>query len=93
MNVFNCFLTAPRPTLGHSQRDSLTKPMLITTFELFWPEGHREPRNYVGSLSPTERLVGLKRELSNSYHNALSQYTIIRSTQPSIKKPNFDVFW
>ena len=25
---FNCYLTTPRPTLGHSQGDSLTKPML-----------------------------------------------------------------
>ena len=28
----NCYLAAPRPTLGHSQGDSLTNPMLITVF-------------------------------------------------------------
>ena len=27
---FNCYLAAPRLTLGHSQGDSLTNPMLIT---------------------------------------------------------------
>ena len=31
---FNCYLAAPWPTLGHSQRDSLTNPMLITAFYL-----------------------------------------------------------
>ena len=30
--VFNCYLAAPRPTLDHSQGDSLTIPMLITVF-------------------------------------------------------------
>ena len=50
-------LAAPQPTLGHSQGDSLTNPMLITAFELFRPEGHREPRNEVGSLSPAEYLL------------------------------------
>ena len=29
---FNCYLADPRPTLGHSQGDSLTNPMLITAF-------------------------------------------------------------
>ena len=29
---FNCYLAAPRPTLGHSQGGSLTNPMLITAF-------------------------------------------------------------
>ena len=28
----NCYLAAPRPTLGHSQGDSLTNLMLITDF-------------------------------------------------------------
>ena len=27
-----CYLAAPRPTLGHSQGDSLTNPKLITAF-------------------------------------------------------------
>ena len=29
---FNCYLAILRPTLGHSQGDSLTNPMLITVF-------------------------------------------------------------
>ena len=29
---FNCYLAAPRLTLGHSQEDSLSNPMLITAF-------------------------------------------------------------
>ena len=29
---FNCYLAVPRPTLGHSQGDSLTNSMLITAF-------------------------------------------------------------
>ena len=31
--------------------------MLITAFVQFLQEGHREPRNEVGSLSQAERLV------------------------------------
>ena len=57
---FNCYLAAPRPTLGRCQGDSLTNPMLIIAFYLFRPEGHREPRNEVGSLSPAEHLVGFE---------------------------------
>ena len=57
---FNCYLTAPRPTMAHSQGDSLTNPTLITALELSWSEGHREPRNEVSSLNPVERLVGFK---------------------------------
>ena len=29
---FNCYLAVPQPTLGHSQGDSFTNPMLITAF-------------------------------------------------------------
>ena len=54
---FNCHLAAPQPTLGHSQGDSLTNLMLIIAFYLCQPEGPREPRNKVGSLSPAERLA------------------------------------
>ena len=57
---FNCYLADPQPTLGHSQGDSLTNPMLIAAFYLIRPEGHREPRNEVGSLSPAERLAGFE---------------------------------
>ena len=56
----NCFLAASRPTLDHSQGESLTNPILITAFELFRPEGHREPRNEVESVIPAKRLVGFE---------------------------------
>ena len=56
----NCYLAAPRPTSGHYRGDSLTHPMLITAFLHIRPEGHREPRSEVGSLSPAERLVGFE---------------------------------
>ena len=58
--LFNCYLAAPRPTMGNFWGDSLTHPMLITAFLNFRPEGHREPRNKVGTLSPAERLVGFE---------------------------------
>ena len=57
---FNCYLAAPWPTLGHSQGDSLTKPMLITAFELFQVEGYWEPLNKVGSLSHAEHQGGFE---------------------------------
>ena len=53
----NSFLSVPRPTLGHSQGDSLTNPMLITAFVHILPEGHQEPRSKVGSLSPAKHLA------------------------------------
>ena len=59
----------PRPSLGHSQGDSLTNPTLITAFAQVRPEHHREPRNEVGSLSPAERLAVF--EPSDSDCNAL----------------------
>ena len=34
--------------------------MLITAFLQVRPEGHREPRNEVGSLSPAEGLAGFE---------------------------------
>ena len=54
------YLTVSQPTLYYYHRDSLTDPMLITVFVHIQPEGHREPRNEVGSLSPAERLVGFE---------------------------------
>ena len=59
MFLFNCYLAVPRPTLGHSQRDSLTNLMLITAF-VVRPEGHRVPCNEVGSLSLAESLTGFE---------------------------------
>ena len=63
LSFFNCYLAVPRPTLGHSQGDSLTNPMLITSFIHILPEGHWEPGNEPGSQIPTEHLVGLNRDL------------------------------
>ena len=37
---------------------------------IIWPEGLREPRKEVGSLSPAEHLVGF--EPSDSNHNAIT---------------------
>ena len=52
-------MAAPRTTLGHYRGDSLTHPMLIVNQCVlhFSPEGHREPRNEVGSLSLAERFL------------------------------------
>ena len=53
-------MVAPQSTLGHYRGGSLTHPMLITCVLHIWPEGHREPRNEVGSLSPAEHIVGFE---------------------------------
>ena len=57
---FNCYLGVPLPVLGHSQGDSLTNLMLITAYVPILPEGHWEPCNKVGCLSPAEHLVGFE---------------------------------
>ena len=57
---FNCYLAAPRPTLGHYRGGSLTHPMLITCVLHIQPKGHRQPRNEVGSLSSGKHLVGFE---------------------------------
>ena len=56
----NYDLAAPRLTLSHYWRDSLTHPMLITAFLHIRPKGNQDPCNEVGSLSPAERLVGFE---------------------------------
>ena len=48
---FNCYLAVPLPTLGHSRGDSLTKPMLITSFST---SSSRRSPGASGSLSPAE---------------------------------------
>ena len=53
-------MAVARPTLGHSQGDSITNTMSITAYVHIQPEGHREPRNEVGSLSPVKRLAGFE---------------------------------
>ena len=57
---FNSCLAAPWPTLGHYQGGSLTHQMLITCVLYIRPEGHWEPCNKVGSLSPAKHLVGFE---------------------------------
>ena len=54
---FNCYLAVPRPTFGHSQRDSLTNSMLITAFVNVQPKGYWEPRSEVGTLNPAKHLA------------------------------------
>ena len=53
-------LAGPRLTLSHYQGDSLIHLMLITAFLEFRSEGHREPRDEVGSLNMAEPLVGIE---------------------------------
>ena len=82
---FNYYLAAPRPTSGHYRGDSLTHPMLITAFVHVRPEGHREPRSEVGSLSPAERLAGF--ELGTRSHGLLQLYkTLFRKRTIFLKK-------
>ena len=47
---FNCYLAAPRPTLGHYRGDSLTHPMLITAF--FYIFGPKVTGSLVTGLGP-----------------------------------------
>ena len=46
--------------------------MLITAFVQVRSEGHQEPRNEVGALSPAERQVGFESETSDSDCNTLT---------------------
>ena len=55
---FKCYFSVPRPPLVHYR--GLTHPILITAFLHIQPEGHREPRNEVGSLSPVKLLLGFE---------------------------------
>ena len=54
-------MAAPWPTLGHYRaRGQPHSPDVNHCVLHFRPEGHREPRNEVGSLSPAEHLVGFE---------------------------------
>ena len=60
-SFFNCYLPAPRPTLAHSQGNSLTTSMLITAFLLsILTQGHQEPLNEIGFLNLVDCLVGFE---------------------------------
>ena len=58
--IFNCYLAAPQPTLGHYQGYSLNHLILITVLFTFRTKGYCEPHNKVGYLSPTNCLVWFK---------------------------------
>ena len=70
---FYCYLATPRPTLGHYRGGSLTHPMLITCALHILPDGHREPRSEVGSLSPAKCLVGFEPETFRFWSQRLNQ--------------------
>ena len=57
---FNCYLAAPRPTLGYCWGGSLTQPMLIACILHIRREGYRNPHSEVGSLGPADSLVGFE---------------------------------
>ena len=56
------YLAASRPTLGHRRGGSLIHLMLMAALFQVRPEGRLEPRNEVGSQSPTERISGIEPE-------------------------------
>ena len=53
-------MPVPWPTFDHSQGDSLTNLMLITSFYRFRPKSYWEPCNKFGSLSPAKNQVEFK---------------------------------
>ena len=71
--IFNCYLSAPRPTLDHYQGGSLTHPILIVCILHIRPEGYWEPRNEVGSLSSVKRLVGFEAGTFRFWSECLNQ--------------------
>ena len=48
------------PMASHYRGGSLNHPIIITCVLNIQPEGHREPRSKVGSLSPAEYLLGFE---------------------------------
>ena len=61
-----------------------SNPMLISMFSLFGPEGHWEPCNKVGSLSPAEHLVGFEPRTFYSNHNNLTQLATLPRVYPRV---------
>ena len=68
----NCYLAAPRPTLGHYWKGSLTYSMLITVVLHIWPVGYRKSRYKDGSQSWPSASWSLNREPCDSEHNFLT---------------------
>ena len=63
----------PTANFGPFQGGSLTNPLLFTAFYQFRPEGHQQPCNKVGSLSPaTKCLVGFETGTFQFYDKALT---------------------
>ena len=57
-SFFKLLFGYAQPTLAYYRGYSLTHS--LNAFLQFWPESHRKLRNKVGSLSPTECLVGFE---------------------------------
>ena len=69
---FNCYLAAPQLTLGYYRGDNFTHLILITAFEWFWLEGHRELLSAGEYLSTAECLVGFELGTFDSNCNTLT---------------------
>ena len=48
--------------------------MLITVLLEFWPKGHQESRNKVGSLSLAKQLVEFELRTFSFYYNTLTHF-------------------
>ena len=84
-------MAAPQPTLDHYQGGSITHPMLITAFLHVQPEGHWEPCDEVGSLSPAESLVGFEPGTFRFWQqrlNLLGQLNMIYNAKENLKSTN-----
>ena len=91
-----------RPSSGHSQRDSLTNLMLIIAFVQIRPEGHQEPCNKVGPLSPAKHLAGFElgtfrfwlqhlNPLGRSPHNTTFLFWLAPSLQKMHRYTKFQI--
>ena len=91
---FNCYLAAPRPTLGHYRGDSLTHPMLITAYYIF---DSGVTGSLVARLGPSARPCaqwGLNQEPSDSYYSALTHQATLPYIVPCLQillKQNHEV--
>ena len=69
---FNCYLAAPRPTLGHYQGDSLNHSMLITAFCIFELKVTGKLVSRLCPYAQSSAQWGLNQEPSDSYYNTLT---------------------
>ena len=70
-----CYLTAPRPNLGHYQGDSVNHSIILLKLK-----GYMEPHNKAGSLTPAEHLVGFEPGAFQFYLSTRTEY-LFRSLQ------------